>query len=146
MPSGSTHAALSTLALVALPVALAIWTTAPIVPVACGLVIGWLVSPDLDQEAVKTVDEQRWHKVPVVGWLWSALWWPYARIVPHRSFWSHAPVVGTIGRLLYLAIPTWLVGRWLDVTWPAVEPRYLWYALGGWCAQDALHWVLDWVF
>jgi uncharacterized metal-binding protein len=37
-------------------------------------------------------------------YLWVALWWPYAKLIPHRSFCSHGPLVGTAGRLLWLLL------------------------------------------
>ncbi|MEN9206125.1 MAG: metal-binding protein [Thermostichales cyanobacterium DRC_bins_46] len=42
-------------------------------------------------------------------WLWLRwIWIPYQKLCRHRSFWSHGPIVGTLGRLLYLGI--WLLG------------------------------------
>jgi uncharacterized metal-binding protein len=31
------------------------------------------------------------------------LWWPYRRVLSHRSAISHTPLVGSAGRLVYLA-------------------------------------------
>jgi uncharacterized metal-binding protein len=39
------------------------------------------------------------------GFLWTWLWYPYARAIPHRSPWSHWPILGTVMRLAYLSIP-----------------------------------------
>ncbi|NEQ60192.1 MAG: metal-binding protein [Moorea sp. SIO4A1] len=66
--------------------------------VAGGFLFGGLMfSPDLD---LYSRPFKRW------GWLrW--IWIPYQRMVPHRSIFSHGPVIGTILRLLYLA--NWLV-------------------------------------
>jgi uncharacterized metal-binding protein len=65
--------------------------------VAGGFLFGGLMfGPDLD---IYSRQYQRW------GWLrW--IWLPYRKMMRHRSFWSHGPVVGTVLRLLYLA--TWL--------------------------------------
>ncbi|MBD2124300.1 metal-binding protein [Trichocoleus sp. FACHB-262] len=65
--------------------------------VAGGFLFGGLMfGPDLD---IYSRQYQRW------GWLrW--IWLPYRKMMRHRSFWSHGPVVGTALRLLYLA--TWL--------------------------------------
>lgn len=65
--------------------------------VAGGFLFGGLMfGPDLD---IYSRQYQRW------GWLrW--IWLPYRKMMRHRSFWSHGPVVGTVLRLLYLAI--WL--------------------------------------
>ncbi len=57
---------------------------------------GLMFGPDLD---IYSRQYQRW------GWLrW--IWLPYRKMMRHRSFWSHGPVVGTLLRLLYLAV--WL--------------------------------------
>ena len=65
--------------------------------VAGGFLFGGLMfGPDLD---IYSRQYQRW------GWLrW--IWLPYRKMMRHRSFWSHGPVVGTVLRLFYLA--TWL--------------------------------------
>jgi uncharacterized metal-binding protein len=66
------------------------------VAVAAGafLVGGLWLSPDLDTRSRAT---NRWGPL---GWLW----WPYRRGLSHRSLLSHSPVIGTAGRLLYLAL------------------------------------------
>jgi uncharacterized metal-binding protein len=59
---------------------------------------GLILGPDLD---IRSRPYKRW------GWLrW--IWIPYQRGLRHRSFWSHGPVVGTLVRVVYLAI--WLLG------------------------------------
>jgi uncharacterized metal-binding protein len=52
----------------------------------------WL-SPDLDTRSNPT---RRWGPLRL-------LWWPYRRLLRHRSLLSHSPLLGTAGRLLYLA-------------------------------------------
>jgi uncharacterized metal-binding protein len=54
---------------------------------------GLLLSPDLDTRSNPT---RRWGALRV-------LWWPYRRCLSHRSLVSHCPVLGTAGRLAYLA-------------------------------------------
>ncbi len=34
------------------------------------------------------------------------MWKPYQKAIKHRSIWSHGPLIGTIGRILYLGL--WL--------------------------------------
>lgn len=55
---------------------------------------GFYLSPDLD---TKSRPWRRWGPLRM-------LWEPYRRLVPHRSFLSHSPIVGSAIRLLYLAI------------------------------------------
>ena len=65
---------------------------------------GLMLGPDLD---IYSRQYQRW------GWLrW--IWLPYRKLMRHRSFWSHGPVVGTMLRLLYLAIWITALG-WVGV-------------------------------
>jgi uncharacterized metal-binding protein len=60
----------------------------------------WL-SPDLD---LISRPYKRWG---LLRWIWI----PYQRIIPHRSPLSHAPVLGSVIRLLYLGV--WLSPLWL---------------------------------
>ena len=55
---------------------------------------GLLLSPDLDTRSNPT---RRWGPLQV-------LWWPYRSLLSHRSLVSHTPLIGTAGRLLYLAL------------------------------------------
>jgi uncharacterized metal-binding protein len=54
---------------------------------------GLLLSPDLDTRSNPT---RRWGPLRL-------LWWPYRRLLRHRSLLSHSPLLGTAGRLIYLA-------------------------------------------
>jgi uncharacterized metal-binding protein len=38
------------------------------------------------------------------------LWRPYQKAIKHRSIWSHGPILGTIGRILYLSLWLGLAG------------------------------------
>ena len=60
------------------------------------LVSGLIFGPDLD---LYSFHYKRWG---IFRWLWK----PYQQAIKHRSIWSHGPIVGTIGRLLYLGL--WL--------------------------------------
>jgi uncharacterized metal-binding protein len=61
---------------------------------------GLIFGPDLD---LYSFHYQRWGKL---RWLWR----PYQKAIKHRSIWSHGPIVGTIGRILYLSLWLGLVG------------------------------------
>lgn len=54
---------------------------------------GLYLSPDLD---LKSLPWKRWG-------ILRFLWIPYQQI-PHRHWLSHAPVIGSLGRLIYLAV------------------------------------------
>jgi len=81
----------------------------------------WL-SPDLDTRSNPT---RRWGPLRL-------LWWPYRRLLRHRSLLSHSPLLGTGGRLLYLGallLGLCLLGQPLGTPRPAelVEQlRTLW--------------------
>jgi uncharacterized metal-binding protein len=63
---------------------------------------GYWLSPDLD---IKSRPFLRWSILRFI-------WIPYQRLIPHRSPLSHAPVLGSLLRLAYLAAclsPLWLV-------------------------------------
>jgi len=105
--------------------------------VAAGCASGVFLSPDLD------LGENR--KMRARNWPWVAFWFPYAKLFKHRSFWSHAPLVGTMIRLAYLfgiigAVMRGL-GYWdLFVALP-------WALIGWWsiglAVSDAAHWLMD---
>ncbi len=61
---------------------------------------GWYLSPDLD---LKSLPWKRWG-------LLKFIWLPYQKFIPHRSPLSHAPLLGSVIRLVYLA--AWLIPFW----------------------------------
>lgn len=66
--------------------------------VASHLWATWMLSPDLD---IDSAIYDRWG--PLRG-----LWWPYQKLVPHRSWFSHSGVSGVL-RLAYLVGALWLL-------------------------------------
>jgi uncharacterized metal-binding protein len=100
--------------------------------VAAGLAFllgGLWLSPDLDTHSNPS---RRWGPLRV-------LWWPYRRLLRHRSLLSHAPLLGSAGRLLYLAALIAALS-WLLHPWGAPPPRVLiehlqrwWWAQRGLC-------------
>ncbi len=64
------------------------------------LVSGLIFGPDLD---LYSFHYKRWGKL---RWLWK----PYQKAIKHRSIWSHGPIVGTVGRILYLSLWVGLAG------------------------------------
>lgn len=61
---------------------------------------GLIFGPDLD---LYSFHYKRWGKL---RWLWK----PYQKAIKHRSIWSHGPIIGTIGRIVYLSLWLGLVG------------------------------------
>ena len=80
---------------------------------------GLYLSPDLD---LKSNPWKRWGVLRFI-------WLPYQRI-PHRHWLSHAPIVGSIGRLLYLGL--WLSPvaiAFLRALPPLQMDREFWYTV-----------------
>ncbi len=82
--------------LLALPAGLLVWPWlgwAGVAAAALGFLAGGLLlSPDLDTHSRPTA---RWGPLRL-------LWWPYRRLLRHRSLVSHSPLLGSAGRLIYL--------------------------------------------
>lgn len=138
MPSGSVHTITT--------IALAVGTVATGQPTAAtvGVLSGLILSPDLDVDK-GFIGLAHLRRVPVIGWLlavaWRVFWYPYAKIVPHRSPISHAPIVGTLLRVGYLAVPV-LAINYAGVGMALPAGFGLWLA---WLAvADGLHIILDW--
>ena len=108
---------------------------------------GLLLSPDLD---TRSNCSRRWGPLRL-------LWWPYRRCLSHRSVFSHSPLLGSAGRLAYLAGIGLLAAAalqglgvpavaWMQQTLPALwqEQRPLLIsALAGVEASSWLHLIQD---
>lgn len=97
MPEGRTHDKITFLT--AIPVGAAASLTQGL---TLGMILavafvfaGLLFNGDLDHDAEATCYD-RW-------WIFRYIFWPYMKIMPHRSIWSHGPILGTVVRLLYVA-------------------------------------------
>ena len=103
-----------------------IWVLSLPLGIAVGLVLGWAaaliaaasclagglwLSPDLDTRSNAL---RRWGAL-------GFLWWPYRLLIPHRSLWSHGPLLGTTARLGVLL--TW--GLIVILVVPALSPAML---------------------
>ena len=103
-----------------------IWILSLPLGIAVGLVLGWTAGlsaaasclagglwlyPDLDTRSNAL---RRWGPL-------GFLWWPYRLLIPHRSLWSHGPVLGTTARLGVLL--SWCLIVTLAV--PALSPALL---------------------
>ena len=69
-------------------------SVAGLISTASVLVGGLWLSPDLDTRSNAL---RRWGPLGFV-------WWPYRRLIPHRSLWSHGPFLGTAVRLGVLLV------------------------------------------
>jgi uncharacterized metal-binding protein len=93
--------------LLALPFGLLWWPAlgpAAALTAAAGFLLGGLfLSPDLDTLSRAT---RRWGPLAL-------LWWPYRRVLSHRSALSHSPLLGSAGRLAYLGVAAALISQGL---------------------------------
>jgi uncharacterized metal-binding protein len=96
-------------------------------------------SPDLD---LKSKISSRWGPLQFI-------WYPYRKLVPHRSWLSHSGVSAAI-RVIYLAIIFYFLG-WLvgieGVEWSGVwqHKGQLGIVLAGLIFADLVHVVTDWI-
>ena len=112
--------------------------------VACalGCLLGIPLTPDLDQESISSSEYAIVKWTLGLGFLWMMFWYPYARLCKHRSPLSHWPLLGTIGRLLYLTIS--LSGAtYLGWQPPQVPQSLVLWTILGLIISDTAHWVLD---
>ncbi|MFN6344581.1 MAG: DUF2227 family putative metal-binding protein [Cyanobium sp.] len=115
---------------------------------AAGFLLGGLLlSPDLD---TRSNCSQRWGALRL-------LWWPYRHCLSHRSLLSHSPLLGSAGRLAYLAGIVLLAATALEslglpaLTWLRAHLPGLWQehrpllisALAGVEASSWLHLIQD---
>jgi uncharacterized metal-binding protein len=101
MPSGRTH---DQITFICLPwvgaLSLIATLNVGVTLCLCGgfLFSGLMFGPDLD---IYSKQYQRWGPL-------RCIWLPYRKVLSHRSWLSHGPVIGTLLRLLYL-------GVWIDL-------------------------------
>ena len=145
MASGQVHGRITLVVSAPIGIATAVlWgADAGLISAAACLIGGFWLSPDLDTHSNAL---RRWG--PLRG-----LWWPYRHLIPHRSLWSHGPLIGTALRLMLLL--GWWVVLSLLIGWPTnagLPPLVSWLkqqpqqaiALGiGLEASAWLHLILD---
>ena len=97
MPSGRVHTQATLVLICATSVVTALLDLSAGGWVIVGEAIGLVVTPDLD------LTEARRGRARGLARLWRLFWWPYGKMFGHRGI-SHAPIVGTLTRLLYIAV------------------------------------------
>jgi Uncharacterized metal-binding protein len=144
VPSGKVHTRAS-LVLTASGFPVALWTCDPLAGLACaaGSASGVVLSPDLDVDHKTESEEVVWRWGCVFGIAFMTYWLPYGLVMPHRSFWSHFPVVSTSIRVVYGF--WWLVPLSFAIRLTP-GPLFWWYFawwFAGLCLSDAAHWMMD---
>lgn len=125
-----------------------------LLPVLTGSIAGILITPDYDYE--KNLPKSIVSEIPLLGKIWDIIWYPYARFVKHRSFWSHSFLFSTALRMFYLfsfVILCLLVLAQVGVDIPLYEFTQLIFSDGvlqfllitfvAWSLQDLSHLILD---
>lgn len=74
---------------------------------------GLMFGPDLD---IYSVQYKRW------GWL-RVIWLPYQKLLHHRSWLSHGPIIGTVLRLVYLGLWVGMAALLIGVLFTQVRER-----------------------
>lgn len=97
----------------------------PLIIATAGYTLGWVfLSPDLDLPRSNPL--RRWG---ALKWIWI----PYEKTHDHRGL-SHWPIVGSMGRSLYLGLPIfallWLRNPNILAQWPELMPMLLFLYAG----------------
>lgn len=159
MSNGATHAKVTTIT--AVPVGMLAMVSSgdnfgiTAVSVA-GCLFGLVCEPDLDQPGITQSEGRLLHHrfMWPVGVFWFAVWYPYARLIPHRSWASHLPVVGTAIRLIYLVSVLGFMGAILSPIFPnlidsvivlvsQVPTDYAIVFFVSLATADVMHWIWD---
>lgn len=149
MPSGPVHAASTIASATSSAVGIIIYKmggTQPLETVAAYLIgkaLGLMLTPDLDVD-VGTPSARYIRAIPAVGpflaKLWTWYWRPYAKLMPHRSFLSHGPIISTLIRVVYAFWPVVFV---TTIRFDAYGLWLLLMAFVGLVDSDMNHWWLD---
>ena len=122
---------------------------------SAGCLFGLVCDPDLDQPGITPAEGRLLGgKLWMLGIVWFAIWYPYARLIPHRHMLSHWPIVGTGGRLLYLSFIGLLAFWFLQQILPGaaaslshalrqVPSNFISWFVFGLVASDTAHWLFD---
>jgi uncharacterized metal-binding protein len=121
--------------------------------VGLGCLSGVIISPDLDL-STRTISKGAVLRQSLgLGYLWITIWYPYGKLFKHRGL-SHAPVLGTLTRIIYLFIvaflvqlavqyfnhPNFTLEPYIFAYWPAIV-----LFVSGLLVSDLGHWLLDFV-
>jgi len=105
-----------------------------------GSTLGLLITPDYDFKSIyiKSVIS----KIPVLGALWNAYWWPYAALFKHRKL-SHNIIFGTLTRFIYLLLPVFILYIYYIYPRITISIESILWIYFFWYVQDLSHYILD---
>jgi uncharacterized metal-binding protein len=112
--------------------------------ITAGAMVGLVLTPDLDIEkgSFSHYIIRRYFGL-FSYWIWFIVWWPYAKVIAHRSPVSHFPVFSTalrVGYLLLLATP-FIV--WSGIKIDEEVMRTFSFFFFGLACSDSLHITMD---
>lgn len=144
MPDGWTHSADTLLATTATSILIPIFFRVSIphtVAILAGCLTNLIMSPDLDVDGgFLGFHVVRKFAGGVVGGIWRVVWWPYAKLIPHRSKISHSLILGTAIRVAYLLV---LLSPALYLLHVDMSSPLLGYWFVGLCLMDSVHVMHD---
>lgn len=134
MPSGRTHALATLVGAASLPLLLTYKgvEVKEAVAVGVGYLVSLLINPDADLN-------RRFPYRNPGRWPFWIVMFPYSRLLKHRSFLSHFPLIGTALRTLYVMVPVYVVMRLMGLE---VSGPFLWVFIGL-AISDTIHFVMD---
>lgn len=137
MPDGRTHALASLAGAAVVPAAMVYYgfPMSEVVSCSAGFVVSLVVNPDLDLN-------RRFPKRSPAKWLWWLMWFPYSRLISHRSIWSHFPLIGTTLRVAYLMVISLFILHYMGYTVEQFGPSLYW-VLYGLVISDIIHVSMD---
>lgn len=110
-----------------------------------GCMSGTLLSGDLDVDA-GNISLYLIRKIPVIGYflekLWWIYWWPYRKIIPHRSPISHWPIFSTLIREVLVLWPYVVICFILSIP-VSISWNWFWVFTVGLSISDLQHWLAD---
>ena len=145
MASGTTHANIAKITAHASAVGLLFPESPEKAAISFGMLIGILVTPDLDHH-VKTREEARlldFNKR--LGQAWMLYTKPYSKLFSHRGV-SHWLIIGTLTRLPWIFPPLTIIWFLLFKTTGVDTQELFSYVLIGWTIQDTIHIVTDKIY
>lgn len=108
-----------------------------------GYVLSLFISPDLDQGTSYYGGRLIRSASPLFFHVWMLFWRPYSILIPHRSWISHFPIIGTVIRIIYLTLPLLLFME----SWKSLVELYQWILTSQlfWALikADLLHFLMD---
>jgi uncharacterized metal-binding protein len=124
-----------------------------------GALAGIPFSPDLDVDngfiGDKLIRSKLGRVGPILEKVWDVTWHVYRKSLKHGGPLSHFPVVGTVGRIVYLyfelvVAPTLIMSLYpglvdiqYELNWWLLLIMSGWRIILGLCGSDFIHWGLD---